>query len=1197
MKIVHASHFMRVLWIAIFYGISSLLYAGQILPEFAPTIDGTHRQGIFENRDDQGQLVAEAPYFYMIDGVKVFFTISGLRYEAEVSVKNKIQSEEGTQEEEARVKFREVLRKETQVVFVNGNENLSFEPSDVLKGYLLNESNIKSSRFGQLKLLNVWNNIDLIFFIHPKGGLKYSVILKEGSNLEDVQLEYYNVQALDVVANHLVVKTPIGTWLEDAPITTDAEGTEVDSRYLVDNNKVKFDIEGYQLGLAYIIDPWITFFTGFTSYDELTAPMDSVWQSLGDELVSTGLNNTFNRVQMDYDFEGNVYIARTPALFYTSSLGINGYYPTGRFLEKYDADGVLVFIYEIPQEDGYFSDVTVNKETQQVYFTNGPAQINLLSADGQLLNSIDFTEIPGDITEVISMEFDHCLNKLVLGLGGVFAENPDFYGTIDPLLNGDVVTSDGFDISESLPNYIPYNDNVDVTIDPITGEYFFLFLLRNDFYLSERTTLKADPTTLNATIQNSGEELNFSELATHSAGELTFFRSHFESFKASANFLYGTNGDNLVQINKQTAQIVNSITLPNSSLMRSEGIDVDLCGNVYVGTNNRVTVFDANLNQITTIQVQGMPQDIALMGTRLMVATDDVIQLIDIPNDVKPWQTSQVPDSCNACIGQASVQLCEGSAIAQNISFQWLSNGNTEFTQTGLCSGWHSFKISELKNCVLYEYTDSVFVDIVADAICEFTVIEQNYEVCEGECITLTVATSGAEGEVIFRLDDEAPTTNPEFILCPASSNIYQIIGEDGAGELDTANFFIQVIPYPVVDLGTDTTLCFGATLLLNAEITGSNFSWQNGSSNQTLLVNQEGLYSVIVANSNCVSTDSIFVEYDDLIVDLGSDRTICEGESAVLSIATTQGNFLWSNNSTSPSLSVNQTGIYSVQVSNDFCTGIDSVTVNVSSVAADFSLAADGICTPVSVSFQDESVSTDPIILWNWNFGDGAFASGESVTHTYFSPGTYSVSLNVTNIEGCTDELIASEPIEVFISPTASFTTDPRVLFTDEIFSFIDLSTNATQWSWNFGDGTTSLEQNPPYTFSESGTYTAELTVANEYCSNSTNMLLTINQDLIIFIPNAFSPNSDELNETFKPSVFGSGISVYQFRVFNRWGDVVFESNDPEIGWVGDKSERDSIGTGDFYVQDGVYSWTLVVKSIFSTEVEEFSGHVILIR
>jgi hypothetical protein len=371
------SYSIQILWASILCGIGSTLSASPFLANSTNYLDHSDRQGIFENRDHQGQLILEAPYFYMIDGVKVFFTISGLRYEAEVSVKNKVQSEEGTQEEGARIKFREVLRKETQVDFVNGNENLLFEPSDVLKGYLLNESNIKSSRFGQLTLLNVWNNIDLIFFIHPKGGLKYSVILKEGSNLEDVQLEYHNVQSLDLVANHLIVQTPIGIWLEDAPTTTDAAGMEVDSKYVVENNKVKFDIEDYESGLAYTIDPWITFFTGFTSYDELTAPMDSVWQSLGSELVSTGLNNAFNRVQMDYDFEGNVYIARTPALFYTSSLGINGYYPTGRFLEKYDAEGNIIFIYEIPQEDGYFSDVTVNRETQQVYFTNGPAQINL----------------------------------------------------------------------------------------------------------------------------------------------------------------------------------------------------------------------------------------------------------------------------------------------------------------------------------------------------------------------------------------------------------------------------------------------------------------------------------------------------------------------------------------------------------------------------------------------------------------------------------------------------------------------------------------------------------------------------------------------------------------------------------------------------------------------------------------------------
>ncbi len=1197
MKIVHTSHFVRVLWIAIFYGISSLLFAGHIMQEFGPIIDATDRQGIFENRDHQGQLIAEAPYFYMIDGVKVFFTISGLRYEAEVSVKNKIESEEGTKQEGARVKFREVLRKEAQVDFVNGNENLSFEPSEVLNGYLINESNVKSSRFGELRLSNLWNNVDLIFFIHPKGGLKYSVILKEGSNLEDVQLEYHNVQSLDLVANHLIVRTPIGTWLEDAPTAIDATGTAVGSKYVVENKKVKFDIESYQPGLAYIIDPWITFFTGFTSYDELTAPMDSIWTSLGSELVGTGLNNSFNRVQMDYDLEGNVYVARTPALFYNSSLGMGGYYPTGRFLEKYDAEGNLVFIYEVPQEDGYFSDVTVNKETQEVYFTNGPAQINLLSADGQLVNSIDFTEVPGDITEVISMEFDHCLNKLVLGLGGVFAENPDFYGTIDSALNGDILTSNGFDFSQSLPNYIPYNDNVDVTIDPITGEYFYLFLLRNDFFLSDRTILKAEPVGLNATIQNAVEELNFSELATHSSGELTFFRSHFESFKASGDFLYGTNGNELVQINKQTTQIVNSITLPNSSLNRSEGIDVDLCGNVYVGTNNRVAFYDDNLNQITTIQVQGMPQDIALMGTQLMVATDDVIQLIDIPNELKPWQTSQVPDSCNSCIGQASVQFCQGSILAENVSFQWLSEGSSELTQTGLCSGWHSFRITELKNCVLYEYTDSVFVDFVADAICEFIVIEQNYEVCEAECITFTVATSGAEGAVFFRLNDEAPTSNPEFTLCPASSDIYQIIGEDSSGAIDTANFFIQVIPYPVVELGADTTLCFGATLMLNAENPGSDFSWQNGSSNQTLLVNQAGLYSVIVANSNCTSADSILVEYDDLVVNLGPDLIICDGESTVLSIATTQGNFLWSNNSTSPTLSVNQAGIYSVQVSNEFCIGVDSVVLNVSSIDADFSFSADGICTPVSVSFQDESVSTDPIILWNWNFGDGTSSSSGDVMHTYSMPGTYSVSLGVTNIQGCFDESIALDVIPAFVRPAALFTTDPAILFTDEIFSFIDLSSNATQWSWNFGDGNSSLDQNPQHTFSESGNYTVELTVANEHCSNSTNMLLTINQDLVIFIPNAFSPNSDDLNDTFKPSVFGSGLSLYQFRIFNRWGDVVFESNDPEIGWIGDKLESNSLGTGDYYVPDGVYSWTLVVKTVFSAEVEEFSGHVILIR
>jgi gliding motility-associated-like protein len=631
--------------------------------------------------------------------------------------------------------------------------------------------------------------------------------------------------------------------------------------------------------------------------------------------------------------------------------------------------------------------------------------------------------------------------------------------------------------------------------------------------------------------------------------------------------------------------------------MRSEGIDVDMCGNVYVGTNNRVTVFDEGLSQIATIQVEGMPQDLAVFGTKLIVATDNVVQVLDIPNNIKPWQTSQVPDSCNSCIGETSVQFCNGAPLSQNVSLEWLSNNSSTLTQTGLCSGWHLFKVSELKNCVLYEYTDSVFVGIVENAVCEFTIIPQSFEICEGECVTFSVATSGAEGSVTYQMNDEAPSTSSEFTLCPASSNIYQVIAEDATGAIDTANFFIQVIPFPVVDLGADTTLCFGTTLLLNAENTGSNFNWQNGSSNQTLLVNQEGLYSVIVSNSSCIVEDSIIIEYDELVVNLGPDQTICEDENIILSSGNVQGEFLWSNNATSPTISVSDSGLYYLVVSNDFCTKADSISIAVSSITADFSFVADDICAPVSVSFQDESVSTDTIILWNWNFGDGSLGSSENILHTYELPGSYNVSLSVSNIQGCSDESVATEIIPVFISPIALFTTDPTVLFTDEIFTFVDLSTNATEWSWNFGDGTISLDQSPQYTFSESGTYTAELTVANEYCSNTTSMLLTINQDLVIFIPNAFSPNSDGLNETFKPSLFGSGISTYFFRVFNRWGEIIFESDDPNIGWNGDKSDSHSISIDNYYVPDGIYNWTLVVRSVFSSEVEEFSGHVILIR
>jgi gliding motility-associated-like protein len=135
-----------------------------------------------------------------------------------------------------------------------------------------------------------------------------------------------------------------------------------------------------------------------------------------------------------------------------------------------------------------------------------------------------------------------------------------------------------------------------------------------------------------------------------------------------------------------------------------------------------------------------------------------------------------------------------------------------------------------------------------------------------------------------------------------------------------------------------------------------------------------------------------------------------------------------------------------------------------------------DSACVGTPVSFQN--TSTPPPSVANWDFGDGTTASGQNVSHTYTTPNTYTVKL-VNVFGGCNDSI--SKPIIVLAPPVANFKGDDTVTCSNSLtVNFTDLSTNATNWSWNFGDGNTSIAQNPSHTYTGYGSYTVTLTVSN---------------------------------------------------------------------------------------------------------------------
>jgi gliding motility-associated-like protein len=240
----------------------------------------------------------------------------------------------------------------------------------------------------------------------------------------------------------------------------------------------------------------------------------------------------------------------------------------------------------------------------------------------------------------------------------------------------------------------------------------------------------------------------------------------------------------------------------------------------------------------------------------------------------------------------------------------------------------------------------------------------------------------------------------------------------------------------------------------------------------------------------------------------------------------------------------------------------------------------ADPVCVGQAISFQDVSAAVPPeqLNLWTWNFGDGnLFSTGNaadrSPTHLYAEAGDYDVQLIVqSNTSGCTDTIV--KKVSVHPNPVADFTFTENDLVRNRPILFTDLSTGAVKWKWFFGDGDSVINVDPLnrsvlHTYnSETQKYEIKQIVYNSF--NCTDTLIKyIDLKVGIIVPNGFSPNGDGNNDGF--SLIYKGIEkLYDFRVYNRWGEVVFDAGDDlKATWDGTFRGKDQpVGTYVYYVK-----------------------------
>ena len=273
---------------------------------------------------------------------------------------------------------------------------------------------------------------------------------------------------------------------------------------------------------------------------------------------------------------------------------------------------------------------------------------------------------------------------------------------------------------------------------------------------------------------------------------------------------------------------------------------------------------------------------------------------------------------------------------------------------------------------------------------------------------------------------------------------------------------------------------------------------------------------------------------------------------------------------STDPTISSHTYGTFGVftirlTVTNNVCIETQAQQIEILAIPplVDFSYDPASGCVPLKVQFTNLSQFADPG-TYQWDFGDQSTSSMINPSHTYYQPGKYSVSLSASNITGQTVNETKQAIIEVFPRPNAEFEIKPRLVYIPGGILYTDnRSFDATRFIWDFGDGATSTAFEPEHKYKDEGFYTIKLVAYNQFdCADSTSLenAVKVQKGGQVLIPNAFSPNlgatgsgggmSDGKNDIFLPIT--RGVVEFELLIFNRWGELLFESRDPDLGWDG---------------------------------------------
>ncbi len=642
------------------------------------------------------------------------------------------------------------------------------------------------------------------------------------------------------------------------------------------------------------------------------------------------------------------------------------------------------------------------------------------------------------------------------------------------------------------------------------------------------------------------------------------------------------------------------------------GSVINAIGGIWSGGNGTFTGSGLNRSYMPTaseILSNGVNLFLTTTGNNTCAADQDTVH-ITLPTSFFGSAVGSTALLCNSDHSGAA------SFTPNSSSFTYLWNdalAQTTATASGLSAGAYTVHVTDIYGC---DTTSSVVIT-QPSALNAANVTASSPSCTGGSNGSASVQPAGGTPGYTYQwsINANGQTTSTAFGLPPGA---YTVVVTDANGCHAQATTTLTA-PTPItLTAQAEDTVCVNTPVPLTAQASGGaggyTITWAGIGTGDALQYSFPATQVVQVSVMDQAGCAGPIVQLPVTVLDLSlatlhtyGDTAFCPGGIATVGAwisgypgtvslswpqlpATGNGPF------TVPATSSRSLTVTATDACSSTLQSTIAITVETPPAITLPPVIAEG-CEPLTAHFP--AGLTNQPVSYLWNFGDGTTSTSMAPVHVY-QAGNYTVSLTVTTPLGCAADALTTGAVHAYTNPVAAFSANPWETDADHPdVQFTDQSTGTiSTWNWSFGDGGISIDPDPAYTYIEPGTWQVSLQVVDDHgCTSSVDHIVKVNPIYDVTIPNAFTPNPhggggggfdpmDLSNDVFYP--FIRFVKDFRMRVFNRWGELVFESNEIERGW-------DGYYKGHISQQD-VYIYQIWVRFVDNKEVQR-SGDITLFR